>query len=312
MSHMVETMFSVRQVPWHGLGRIIQDAPTSDDALVAAGLDWEVTPQPIYLKDSEDAIPDNFANVRSDNGKVLGVVSQRYSIVQNKDAFAFTDALLGDGEVRYETAGSLKEGRQVWMLAKMNREYDILGDKVDPYIAFVNSHDGSGAVRVLMTPVRVVCANTLNMALRNNSRQWSTRHIGDVSTRLNEAQRTLKLANEYLVGLNEQAAVLADIKINEFRIRELVNELIPIDTKASTRTQDTAKLKQKGILQALKADDIKKFRGTGWAFYNAVTDFIGHAEPVRKTSTFTENRFASVIGGDRLMDKATELLLQIA
>ncbi len=312
MAHLVETMFSVRQVPWHGLGRIIEDAPDSIAAIKQAGLDWEVTPESVYLDKSPDAIPNYFANVRSDNRKVLGIVTDRYSIVQNQEAFAFTDALIGEGEVTYETAGSLREGRQVWMLARMNREFNILGDKVDPYICFTNSHDGTGAIRVLMTPVRVVCNNTLNMALRNNSRQWSTRHVGDIAAKLAEAKRTLGLATAYLEELDNQANMLADIAINEFKVREIVNELLPIDAKATDRTKATMNMKQKALLKAYKTDDIRRFRGTGWGVINAVSDFVGHAEPARKTASFVENRFAKIIGGDSLFDKAVELLRQVS
>ncbi|WDL98104.1 DUF932 domain-containing protein [Alicyclobacillus sp. ALC3] len=312
MAHMVETMFSVRETPWHGLGKVIENAPNSLVAIQEAGLDWDVVQEPIYLGDSTNAIEGHFANVRNNDCSVLGVVSSRYTIVQNAEAFAFTDALVGNGDVRYETAGSLKGGRKVWMLARMNREYDIMGDKVDPYICFTNTHDGSGAVRVLMTPVRVVCNNTLNMALDSAKRQWSTFHVGDVSRKLVEAQRTLLLADEYLDALNENANLMADVKLTEFKVRELVNNLIPIDEKATERAKSTAKLKQQGILQAYKAEDIKQFRGTGWGFLNAVADFVGHAEPTRNTDTFTENRFSSIIRGDNLFDEATALLRNIA
>ncbi len=121
----------------------------------------------------------------------------------------------------------------------MNREFNVLGDKVDPYICFTNSHDGTGAIRVLMTRVRVVCNNTLNMALRNNSRQWSTRHVGDIAAKLAEAKRTLGLAAAYLEESDTEANVLADIAINEFKAREIVNELLPIDPKASDRSRTT-------------------------------------------------------------------------
>lgn len=312
MAANVETMFSVRETPWHGLGKIIHDAPDSLVAIKEAGLDWTVTQQPIYLQNSPEAIPSYYANVRSSDNSVLGIVSKRYSIVQNAEAFAFTDALIGEGEVVYETAGSLRGGKQVWMLARMNREFNVLGDKVEPYLCFTNTHDGSEAIRVLMTPVRVVCNNTLNLAIRTANRAWSARHIGDVSSRLNEAKRTLGLAETYLEALDEEANKLADIVITDFKLREIVHELLPINDKDSDRTKETVKLKRKGILQAYKADDIKKFRGTGWGLANAVSDFVGHAEPSRHTSNFNENRFMKVVGGDTLFDQSIQLLRKLA
>lgn len=131
MSANVETMFSVRETPWHGLGRIVMDAPASHEALELAGLDWQVESRNIY-SGTGAMIPGYRANVRSTDDAVLGVVSDRYRIVQNEDAFQFTDDLLGEG-VTYETAGSLQGGKKVWMLAKLPEKYIIAGDEVTPY-----------------------------------------------------------------------------------------------------------------------------------------------------------------------------------
>jgi phage/plasmid-like protein (TIGR03299 family) len=313
MPHMItesDSLFSVRQVPWHGLGKVIEEAPDSVAAIKLAGLDWEVHQKEVYVDGI--AVPNYIANVRSDNGNVLGIVSERYQIVQNHEAFSFTDALISGGDVRYETAGSLKEGRQVWMLAKMNREYDILGDKVDPYLCFVNSHDGTGAIRVLMTPIRVVCKNTLNMAINRASRAWSTTHVGDIAAKMKEAERTLGLASAYMENLNEEANILADIYVSEKRFTEILNEILPINEKMNERAMNTVLRKREAIQRAMRADDIAKFRGTGWQVINAVSDFVTHADPARRTSTFTENRFARVVGGDTLFDKTYQLLKQVA
>ena len=133
----VETMFSVRETPWHGLGRIIMDAPASREALELAGLDWQGESRNIY-SGTGAMIPGYRANVRSTDDAVLGVVSDRYRIVQNEKAFQFTDDLLGEG-VTYETAGSLQGGKKVWMLARLPRKYLIAGDQVVPY--YESGHD---------------------------------------------------------------------------------------------------------------------------------------------------------------------------
>ena len=192
----VETMFSVRETPWHGLGRIIMDAPASREALELAGLDWQVESRNIY-SGTGTMIPGYRANVRSTDDAVLGVVSDRYRIVQNEEAFQFTDDLLGEG-VTYETAGSLQGGKKVWMLARLPRKYLIAGDQVEPYLVIFNSHDGSSGVKVAMTPIRVVCQNTLNLALNTAKRSWTARHTENVLLRVQDARETLQLDSNKL------------------------------------------------------------------------------------------------------------------
>ncbi len=188
----VETMFYVRVTPWHGIGTCVESALSSKEALEKSGLNWNVVQRPI-MASSCDPIPGYKANIRDIDNRVLGVVTDRYRVVQNSEAFAFTDALLGEG-VKYETAGSLQDGRKVWLLAKLPDKYIIEGEQVDPYLVFSSSHDGSAAIKVAMTPIRVVCQNTLNIALSSAKRVWSTIHVGDLSAKMDEAHNTLLLA----------------------------------------------------------------------------------------------------------------------
>ena len=163
MAANIETMFYTREKPWHGLGVRVSEAPESAEALRLAGLDWEVDQEPIFTEENV-LIPGYKANIRNTDRRVLGVVTDRYKVIQNTEAFSFTDALLGEG-VRYETAGSLQGGRKIWLLARLPKEYIISGDRISPYLVFSNTHDGSGSVKVAITPIRVVCNNTLNLAL---------------------------------------------------------------------------------------------------------------------------------------------------
>ena len=185
MAANVETMFYTRVAPWHGLGIRVESALSSQEALQASGLDWNVVQRPI-MTSAYEPIPGYKANIRDIDNKILGVVSDRYRVVQNAEAFAFTDALLGEG-VKYETAGSLQEGRRIWLLAKLPDKYIIEGEQIEPYLVFSSSHDGSGAIKVAMTPVRVVCQNTLNMALSSAKRIWST---GNLVRRFLHCQRS--------------------------------------------------------------------------------------------------------------------------
>lgn len=189
MAANVETMFYTREKPWHGLGTMVAEAPTSRDALIYAGLNWHVLQKDVYTADGR-LIEGYKANTRNTDNSILGIVSDRYKVVQNEEAFQFTDDLLGEG-VTYETAGSLQNGKKVWMLAKMPHRYIISGDEITPYLVVMNSHDGSSGIKVAMTPIRVVCQNTLNLALDNAKRIWTTKHTENVMSRVHEARETL-------------------------------------------------------------------------------------------------------------------------
>lgn len=307
MPNVIENRLGVRKVPWNSLGQTIDNAPTSDRALELSGLNWSVESTDVYVNGL--IVPKVRANVRADDNSVLGIVSDRYRIVQNKDAFSFIDSLIDSGDVRYEKAGSLKNGRVVWMLARLNQETNILGDKVDPYICFTNTHDGSGSVRIMMTPIRVICANMLNIALNSASRQWSATHVGDFERKLEDAQKTLLLANNYLTALDEEAHKMVDIKISDTVWEEFVHELLP---ETPTTSLINLENRRDELRSKLLADDIRKFNGTGWAVVNAVTDYVAHTLPIRVRSNYKENRFGRIIQGDAMVDKVVELLRQVA
>lgn len=308
MSSMIESMFSVRETPWHGQGIIIEDAPTSEDAIRLAGLDWSVNQEKIYLSDGTE-VKGNYANVRSSDGKPLGIVGERYRIVQNVDAFAFTDALLGEG-VRYETAGSLKDGKVIWMLARMPEQIEILGDKIDPYMVFTNTHDGSGAVRVCMTPVRVVCNNTLNMAMSRAKRVWSARHTGSINDKLDEAMETLRFANQYLEATKETFEELHKVKLNEFKLYKMIDTILPITENMSDRQKENVKIIREDILFRYKeAPDLKVLDQTGARLVQAVADTTSHIEPFRQTANFKENRFKRTLDGNEMLDRTVNIVL---
>lgn len=304
MSANFESGFSVREVPWHGLGTIVQEAPTSADALRLAELDWNVIQKPVFTDGIE--IPNYKANVRDKDNSVLGIVTDRYKIVQNADAFAFTDSLL-DEEVRYETAGSLRNGRTIWLLARMPQT-KILDDEVDPFICFTNSHDGTGAIKVCMTPVRIVCSNTLNLALNTAKRMWSAKHTTNISSRLNEARHTLRLANDYMSGLGETAEKLAYSKIDTDEIMNILNEIFPLEEGASDRQKNTVQKVKDEIMYCYLQPDIAKFLGTKYGFINAVADWCDHAEPLRNTADYQANNWGRIMNGHPILDRAYELV----
>ena len=308
MAALVETMFSYREMPWHQMGIIVEDAPTSEEAIRLAGLDWKVEQRPIFLADGTE-IKGNYANVRSNDNKPLGIVGDRYKIVQNSDAFAFTDALLGEG-VRYETAGSLKDGKVIWLLAKMPESFDLLGDKVDPYLVFTNTHDGSGAVKVCMTNVRVVCNNTLNVALRQAKRTWSARHTGSVTNKLDDARETLQLANNYIKATQETFEELYKVKLNDIYLYRTVDAIVPITEDMTDRQKENQKaIRDDILLRYREAPDLRVLDKTGARLVQAVADTTSHMEPFRMTANFKENRFKNTLDGNKLLDKTVGILL---
>lgn len=303
----VETMFYNRTTPWHDLGTRVDHALSSEEALKMAGLDWEVLQQEIYTED-DCLISGYYANVRDHDDKVLGVVSDRYRIVQNSEAFAFTDELLGKG-VKYESAGALKGGRKIWLLARLPKTYRLAEDKVMPYLVFSNTHDGSAAIKVAMTPIRVLCSNTLNLALSKAERIWSVHHTGDIEMKLEDAGRTLFMAEDYMNELVKEADKLTAKKISNAEVEEYIKLLLPISSDATETTErNVKKLRDDLKMRYDNAPDLKDVGRNAYRFINAVSDFATHAKPIRRTNSYQENLFIKTMEGSPIIDRAYKLV----
>lgn len=307
MAANVESMFYTREKPWHGLGKKVEEAPTSADALRLAGLDWEVVQENIFTGTGK-SVPGYKVNIRDSDRRVLGVVSDRYKIIQNREAFAFTDTLLGDG-VRYETAGSLQDGRRVWLLARMPREYIIAGERISPYLVFSNSYDGSGAVRVALTPIRVVCNNTLNLALDTANRSWSMVHTGNIEDKIQEAKDTLFMAEEYMDRLGIEFEQLRRQKVSDAQVKEYIELLLPMEKNPTPiQSKNIIKLRRDIEQRYYDAPDLQEVGNNAYRFLNAVSDFATHSSPLRRTANYNENLFARTIDGNPFIDRAYQLV----
>lgn len=307
MTANVETMFYVRTTPWHGLGTRVEEALASQDALHYSGLDWRVTQKNLLTEDYQ-GVQGYRANVREDNNTVLGIVSDRYRVVQNTDAFAFTDDLVGEG-VRYETAGSLNGGKQIWLLAKLPDRYSLAEEATEPYVVFMNSHDGSSGLKVACTPVRVVCQNTLNLALNNAKRSWAMRHTESIEAKLSEAQRALFQAHRYMAALQLEAERLSNIKLTDRKVQAWIDELLPLEGDATEKQKaNITRLRSDLIYRYFDAPDLVVLPKSGWRFINAVADFATHVEPTRMTKNYRENLFKKTVDGHPVVDKAMQLL----
>lgn len=306
-------MFSGRgEVPWHGIGEALDGALTSDEAIKAARLDWHIEQTPVFAANNRaQAIPGYIANVRSDTREALGIVGRKYQVVQNEALFAFADELIGTNKVpcAYETAGSLFNGRRVFVLVNMPKGR-IVGDEYQPYLCLSNAHDGSSALQIFLTGIRVVCNNTLQAALRSAKRKIAIRHLSGMETRKEEAARTMGAASDYFQQLETFASELAGKKVAAGKV---LDKLFPLSNDMSKRqTQSTKEAKDlvKRILR--DKNDLQNFKGTAWGVYNAIADYRSNAEPKRKTASHADHKMARFLDGDPMMNQAQEIILELA
>ena len=293
-------MLSAKERPWHGIGTVVEDAPTTDEAIRIAKLDWTVEQHPVFANgvNCEEYV----ANIRTDINLPLGIVKGRYKIIQNIEAFDFVDDIIQnkDGiECHYETAGSLFNGKRIFLLVRLPNK-ELLGDDVENYLFFTNSHDGSLSLTAGITNVRVVCNNTLQMALGGAKRIWRCRHTESIKDKTLQAQESLGLALNYMDSMNKVAEEMVQKRINEeIFFRKLFHEDYGNKEKMIERMH---------IIYNEK-DDLQNFRGTAWGMYNAIADYCSNTVPLRKTSTYAENKLQTSLFGNNLLEKAQEILM---
>lgn len=281
MSHEVEQMFFVGATPWHGLGRRVQPGVSTEDAIRCAGLDWRVGTKPLVTVDG-DEVP-AVATYRESDGKILGVVGPEYRPLQNAAAFRFFDPFVTSGEASYETAGSLRGGKRVWILAKINRAPSVVvpkaDDKIEKFVLLSNSHDGSLAVRVGFTPIRVVCSNTLALAHGNEaSKLIRIRHRSNVLANLEAVREVMNVADAQFEATAEQYRRLAAREINAEDLKKYVDLVF-----TSPKVDESARPEHHRILSKIvplfetgRGNDLPGVRGTLWAAYNGVTEYLAY------------------------------------
>lgn len=306
MAHNIDTMFSLRQKPWHGLGQIVQEAPTMEEAIRLAGLDWSVSRRPIFIEASDDPIPGKFALVRDDRDHPLGICGTGYSPIQNRDAFRFLDQLAADGLITWETAGALGEGEKIWVLAKLGQTLDVRGDAIEPYTLFCNPTANNGSALVMSTPTRVVCQNTLNFAmggLKRGAQHLRIRHQGNVMDKLADARQALGIILADQKKLVEFGRAAAGTEITDAKIHAFLDSFLPDpetpdraafksdeDFKKSQVTHErrvrrmSTKREEVRALVDSKTNQTEATSGTLWGLFNAATEWADH-ESTRKSST---------------------------
>ncbi|MEX1028357.1 MAG: DUF932 domain-containing protein [Candidatus Paceibacterota bacterium] len=285
-------MMYAGETPWHRLGTKLDEPATASKAIAAAGLDYRVDLKTIVTADGVP-VPQRKAVVRNDTNAVLGVVGNSYQPVQNHQCFGFLDAVVADGDLRYHTAGALGQGERVWMLAKLPGEIRVRDseDLTEQYLLLSNSHDGSSALRVFFTPIRVVCANTLGMAERRGRGQGvSVIHKGDLAAKVGKAQEVLGLAKRFYDSLEDRINLLASHYPSRQQLQDYFATLYPDAPDMKNRRAENVRSELFRLFENGRGQNIPETRLTTWAAFNAVTEFVDHH---RSTRGKTEQERAS-------------------
>lgn len=305
------SMFYVDEEPWHGLGTKLSSPATSAEAIKAANLDWMVSKQALFIQEGEDHIHvhDRFAVTRpgqgDENSRVtLGIVGKEYTPLQNSEAFAFFDHIVGKKAAVYHTAGALGHGERVWILAKMPDTIQVVGDDVtEKYLLLSNSHDGSSAVQVKFTPIRVVCNNTLTQALSEGD-TIRIPHNRDVRIMLQRSEHTLGIINKRYSNIAEVFKAMTRHQLNDEKVKQYFARIFPTprdpeDEYGKRRALDNRTFAEHLFVQG-KGSKLAGVPGTLWAAYNGVTELIDH----RQTRQTKDQRLASIWFGNGYLTKA--------
>lgn len=315
-----------QHLPWYGIGSPVS-AKDVTTALEQAHLNWTVSKVPIYYKKpmgdvgtaftSDTIIKRRMGVMRNDNYEVLEVVGAGYELVQNAKGFAIVDDVLAHSGMQIETAGQLNGGRIVWIEARTDA-INVLKEKIDPYILFANSHDGTKKLSVCLTMTRVVCINTLNMALEGATRMWDVKHTKTVEDRMQEAFETLGMIEHYLEMYPMVAEEFAATNLSTSEEVQFIQNLFPVAETASEKMQIAADKKRETLADIYQnTPNLAPHRGTAWGMMQAVAAMTSHA-PIKnwkqpeKQLRAKESKFVNLIEGHKLVTQAQTFAEAIA
>jgi phage/plasmid-like protein (TIGR03299 family) len=307
MAHLVETMAYAGETPWHGLGKRVLSDLTPAQMLKEAQLDWTVEKMPLsFQKDGQTFPTTSNALVRSSDNSVLTVVSDDWMPVQNETAFEFFHDFVMEGDMEMHTAGSLKDGKMVWALAKVKDSFEILGgDKVDSYLLFSNPHEYGRCIDVRFTPVRVVCNNTITLALNGTA---------DLMVKLNHrrafdpnmVKSTLGIASKKLGTYKEMAEFLASKEFTDPSVISYLSEVFPSHSKKEDHISRPAETAY-SVLETQPGAEFGK--NTWWQAFNSTTyaidHLLGQSQDTRLTSAwYGQNRQRKLVALEKAVEYA--------
>ncbi len=284
------SFFSVKEKAWHGLGQIVQDYPTSKEALQFAGLDFEVCKRPtfiVWMMEKKLFLPIHFILTDPDTGAILGDrLGKDYEVVQNIDAFSFFDAIVNGDGIQYETAGALGKGEKIFITAKLPGYIKVGNDDlIEKYLFLTTSHDGFGSIIAAFTPIRIVCNNTLNAALKNRSNAIKIRHTANVKERLEEAHKVMGISNQLSVQLEGIFNQWAKIRITDKEVQKLI-QMAMVPNKEVLQNIEKGEPDELSTCFKNMCDDVYEYnfssptqqtettRGTVFGAYNAITGYF--------------------------------------
>lgn len=292
------------QTAWHNLGVILPDELlTSVQCINHARMDYKVEKTPAFMTvgGTDILIPDTFATYRSDNNHPFGTVGKKYTIVQNSDAFSFFDAIVGEGAAIYETAGVLGKGERIFLTAKLNDFCRIDGtdDITQMYVVLTMSHDGSGSIKAMITPIRVVCQNTLNAAIKDSINTVNIRHTSSAAARLEQAHKVLGISNKYMTEFSDIMNAMAKVSVKDTYVEDLITKLFPTSKdEVSTRAQNIRDEVLNAYYTGIGQNGIV---GTAYGVYNGVTNYLNHVKtygnPTKDMERANTIQFESIMEG---------------
>lgn len=315
-SYSHKTLFegNGRRLLWEGLGEDVSGANSAYQVCRIAGLDYEVGTEAIFTADGEK-IPnmvctrryDNVENVRIPS-TVYGVVTERYNPVQNYEGFDFIDTLFHHDGFEVETAGHFDDGKIVWVEARLPQR-NMAGEAIDPYLVFTNRHDGKGSVRIFLTPVRVVCKNTLNYAIKKaQGRTFSVRHTTTAQAKLAQAKETLENYYQYLGAMEQEIEKQKRILLSDNHLNQMINTLLPFKEDDTDRVKQRVFANRRELRNYWDTSDLDGYERSAFRFINAVSDWATHRKPSRQTANYASNLFQDTLNGNEYIDAAFTMI----
>lgn len=299
---------------WHGLGQIVENAMTAEEAIKLANLDYEVERTSIHfntnVEEGEDGIiykesndiQGHFATYRKDTKDFLGLVKSRYEIVQNKDAFAFFDSIVDSGEAIFETAGALGKGERIFVTAKLPEDMLVGGEPCNKYIILTNSHDGTSSIIAGFTTVRIVCNNTLQAALHGLENKVSIQHRSGAKERLTEAYKVMNIASKYMGEVEQVFNEFAKKPISDIELKKYITSVMQPNVKGATDAEkEILSTRLKNQVESIyefalshPTQTTNAARGTIWGAYNSISGYYNYTHKFKND----EQKFNSQLFGN--------------